>query len=153
MREGDAYVVCHECGKGIHCYARIQRDNHWECSVIKRNCSHYTMWIDVYTNNSFVPWTAPDEVRFECFSRCRECNSEQYLKFGRTSFNSGSSSHKASCHGNTVSFRVDCRSNNFGTIIEDLAMGTLYHLMPSNIGNVIYTARSNFRDLQTSEIN
>lgn len=84
VKYGYCKLSCIQCNTGIAVKTNIQRDSKWENDIISTECEHFSLWCDLFTNDSFNPYK--DEIQFKTYSLCKQCNQTCFEHIGCVGF-------------------------------------------------------------------
>lgn len=106
VKYGLGEVTCLTCQSSIIVKTQVLRDRKWEMNLLKKNCDHFTLSIDLYTKDTYLPLIKRDEVRFQLNAVCNICDKKDQCASACNQLNTVKSGSKQfTCHANTAQFR------------------------------------------------
>jgi hypothetical protein len=122
VKYGYLMLGCLNCDLKVEDNSQIDFDREWEDNIIAQGCSHWQIYVDRCTRNTFTPWGKPDEIRYRVRVICKACNAPGTVEDGATSMSNMSNNYKKECCGSSLAVHISTGPNRITDVMQNAKM-------------------------------
>jgi hypothetical protein len=119
VRFGACEVICQNCQLFLRHTSNIWDDSKKWVTPLDGFCSHWSVFFNVLTRNTFTPWGSPDEINYRIQVNCIECNRNFNCECGATSFDTNEDYWEIDCCSYQCLVGIKLTSNSIDDILQN----------------------------------